>query len=123
MDPSSLVVGNLYSVNIILPFDDAPISHRFTTDRIMRYDGIDEDWRHGTSYIFSDDIDLYRSIEEDPDSLYVFGQMTNVCASDITDGRWSIHICQRRHDGKEILRVEGSVPRPPPLDESKTPSR
>jgi len=105
MDLSDLIVGNTYCLNILLPFHDIPNDHPFISHRHMRFEGIDTEWKYGTSYIFSDEIDLYQSIRNDKDSYDVFVKMTHVCQSRIQDGRWYIHICQERPNGALLIAV------------------
>lgn len=52
MDLSDLIIGKTYNINIHLPFEDIPTNHPFTSNRHMQYEGIDETWKFGKSYIF-----------------------------------------------------------------------
>ena len=106
MDLSNLIIGNTYCINILLPFDDVSKDHRFISNRHMRYEGIDTEWKDGISYIFSDEIDLYESIRKNKEDYDMFMKMTYICESRIKNGRWHIHICHKRHNGALLLEVK-----------------
>ncbi len=108
MDPSELVIGNTYSVKIHLPypFNVVPKEHIFLWNRHMRYEGIDESWKAGKSYIFSDGIDLYDVLRRrNEDDYEVFRSMTNICVSYMRSGRWYIHICDKWQNGNPLFEV------------------
>ena len=99
-----LVKDSVYRINIHLPFDDIDNDHPFVCDRLMRFDGIDKDWRgKETSYIFSDACEHFYDSLKDHEAYKVFSRMTFVCQSRIVDGRWYIHICEYWHDGRHKL--------------------
>ncbi len=107
MDSSlELVVGNTYCLRIHLNRDDLPKEHPFLWNRHMRYEGIDESWKYGKSYIFSDELDMYSVLDRKNQVDYdVVVGITCVSVSHMSNGRWYIHICNRMRDGKPTLEI------------------